>query len=128
LPFCVAAALTDGEMTARQLTHARLRDPALHQLARRVRVTEDPEMTRRYPHDWPVEIEFRMRDGATFRRRIDQAKWSPRRPPTWAELVEKFRMMADPVLGAERADEATRLVAALDEAPDLHRLMELIRG
>ena len=128
LPFCVAAALTDGEMTPRQLTSERLRDPALHALAGRVRVIEDPEMTGRYPHEWPVEITFRLRDSTIHRRRLDQALWSPRRPPTWNELAGKFEAMAEPVLGAERTARAIEMTAVLDQAETLGPLLELVRG
>ena len=126
LPFCVAAALIDGEMTPSQLTDARLRDPAVHELARRVRVTEDAEMTARYPHEWPVRLEVRMRGGGTVVRRIDQARWSPRRPPGWAELAAKFDALAGPVIGARRARRAIEFVARLDDAETLAPLMDMV--
>ena len=126
MPYCVAATLIDGAMSWRQLTMARLADPAVHELASRIKVVESEEMNRMYPHEWPLELEVRLRDGSTRAKRIAQVKWSPRRPPTWPELSAKFHAMADPVIGAERARQAIDFVADLERAPSLTPLMRLI--
>ena len=41
----------DGEMPPRQLTDERLQDPAVHELAAKVKVVESEAMNRQYPHD-----------------------------------------------------------------------------
>src|SRR5207245_2782066 len=53
IPFCVAVALTDGRLTPRQLWKERIRDRKVHELAARVVLTEDPEMSLAYPKKWP---------------------------------------------------------------------------
>lgn len=127
IPFCLAAALTDGEMTTRQLTAERLRDPRLHELARRVTVSEDVAMTARFPHEWPVEITITLRDGTTLGGRVDQVKWSPRRPPSWDELAHKFTAMAEPVIGAARTRLVIELVEGADELASVRPLMDAVR-
>src|SRR6185369_11367458 len=89
-PFCVAVSLIDGEMTLRQRVDSRLRDAKTHELASRVVVQEDADMTRIYPDEWPTRLELRLRDGQTITREINQVKWSPQRPATWDQLEEKF--------------------------------------
>ncbi|MDP6884651.1 MAG: MmgE/PrpD family protein, partial [Rhodospirillales bacterium] len=81
MPYSVAVTLMDGEMTPKQLAKSRLRDPAVHELAARVKVVEIEEMNAMYPHEWPLEFEVRFKDGNVRKKRIDQVKWSPRRPP-----------------------------------------------
>ena len=116
IPFCVAVALMDGELTPRQLWKERLRDPRVHELASRVTLTEDAEMSKAYPQKWPVELTLRLRDGGRITRRVDEVKWSPERLPSWDEIAGKFRMLAEPVLGARRAAEVVSRVA--EAAPD----------
>jgi len=116
IPFCVAVALMDGELTPRQLWKERIRDPRVHELASRVTLVEDPEMSKAYPAKWPVELTVRLRSGEQITRRVDEVKWSPERLPTWSELVEKFRMLADPVLGERRSAEVVDRIAGI--APD----------
>ena len=126
MPYIVAVTLTDGKMTPAQLSRDRLSDPAVHALAARVTVVEVDEMNAMYPHEWPVEVEVRLKDGTARKRRIDQVKWSPRRPPPWDEVAEKFIAMGEPVIGAERAKQAIDFVAALDDAPSVAPLMKLV--
>ena len=128
MPYSVAVTLTDGAMTPKQLAKDRLRDPVVHELASRVKVVEVEEMNAMYPHEWPVEVEIRLKDGEVRKRRIDQVKWSPRRPPPWDEVAEKFTDMAEPVIGAERAKRVIDFVAALDDAPSVAPLMRLVTG
>ena len=125
-PFCVAVALIDGEMTLRQRMESRLRDPATHELASRVVVQEDPEMSRRYPREWPARMDIRLRNGETISRQSNDVKWSPQRPATWEQLAEKFSTMAEPIIGRDRAAEASRLLERIVEVDDLSPLTKLL--
>lgn len=128
MPYCVAATLIDGEMTPRQLLKERPRDPRVHELASRVRATEDPAMTKAFPNEWPARIVIRLRSGEAIERRIDKVKWSPHRTPAWAEIAAKFHLMADPIIGAVRAARAVEAVAGLSETSTLSALMETINA
>src|SRR5262249_43558551 len=61
IPFCVAVALIDGQLTPRQLWKTRVRDRRVHELASRVVLVEDPEMSRAYPKTWPAELTVSLR-------------------------------------------------------------------
>ena len=126
IPFCLAAALTDREMTVRQLSTERLRDPRLHALARRVTVTEDAAMTERFPHEWPANVAITLSDGTVCEGRVDQVKWSPRRPPSWEDIVEKFITYGAPVIGPD-AHRVVEDVAAIESLDSVAPLMEAVR-
>ena len=121
IPFCLAAALTDREMTVRQLATERLRDHRLHALARRVTVIEDPAMTERFPHEWPATVAVTLDDGTVHAGRVDRVKWSPRRPPSWEDIVEKFLTFGTPVIGqdAHRVVEEVAVIESLDTVAPL---------
>jgi len=125
-PFCVAVSLIDGEMTLRQRVDSRLRDAKTHELASRVVVHEDAEMTRRYPDEWRTRLELRLRDGQTITREISQVKWSPQRPATWDQLEEKFHSLAQPVIGS-KAVEAVEMLCRLDGLNDVRALSNVLR-
>jgi 2-methylcitrate dehydratase len=126
IPFCVAVTLMDGQMTPRQLWTERIRDPKVHALARRVVLTEDPEMSRAYPDTWPVQITVKLHKGESITRRVDQVKWSPERLPSWEELVEKFHMLADPLIGQARAAQAVAMIAGFKPQDTLAPLLPLL--
>jgi 2-methylcitrate dehydratase PrpD len=117
----------DGEMTWRQRLDKRLRDPETHELAARIHITEDPEMSKNYPNEWPVQMDIHLRNGKVVSRRLDQVKWSPRRPATWDELAEKFIGMGELVIGKDRAQQAVDWIARLEKADSLAPLLDLLR-
>ena len=71
-------------------------------------------------------MEICLKHREVRKRRIDQVKWSPRRPPLWDEAAEKFIAMGEPVIGMERAKQVIDFVATLDDAPSVVPLMKLV--
>jgi len=126
MPYCIAAALMDGEFTPRQLWKTRLVDPTVHALAARIKVSEDPEMTKALPKEWPVKMVFRMKDGTSFDRRLDRVKWSPYRTPTLTEMLDKFSLLAEPVIGASRAAQVAKAVEVLNPGSDLRPIFSAL--
>ena len=108
IPYCVAVALTDGQLTPKQLWKNRVRDPKVHDLASRVVLVEDPSMSALYPKKWPVTLTMHLRSGEKITRHLDEVKWSPERLPSWQELVDKFRMLADPLIGGRSGRARSR--------------------
>ena len=127
MPFCVAATLIEKEMTPRQLRNAFIADAEVHELAARVLVEEDAEMSARFPAEWPLSVDIRLKDGSQRRRRIDRVMWSDTRPPSWAELEEKFLSQVAPVIGAAGAEEAVAIIQGIDGEETIAPLMELLR-
>ncbi len=126
IPYCVAVALMDGALTPRQLRKARVRDPRVHELASRVVLTEDPAMSAAYPAKWPVELTLRLKSGERITRRLDEVKWSPERHPSFEEIADKFRLCAEPLIGATRTEKAIALIGGLDSHDRLAPLMALV--
>ena len=126
MPYSVAVTLMDGTMSPEQLSKERLSDAAVHELASRVKVVQVEEMNRKYPHEWPVEIMVHLKNGMVRQRRIDQVKWSPRCPPQWEEVTEKFTKLAEPVIGKERVKKTIDFVGALETKSSVTPLMGLV--
>lgn len=113
IPYCVAVALMDGALAPRQLWKRRVRDPRVHELAARVALTEDPAMSAAYPQKWPVELTLRLKSGETIKRRLEEVKWSPERPPRFEEIADKFRLCAEPLIGRSRSEKAIAMIGSL---------------
>jgi len=128
IPYSVAVALIDGQLTIDQLSSRRLKDPFVHELAGKVVCEVDEDMTRAFPTKWPVEVAINMVDGAVRKHRIDDVMWSPQRLPTWEELCNKFHVMGDRLLGADAVDQAIGILENIDDSSDLQPLMKLVRG
>jgi len=126
IPYCVAVTLMDGMLTPRQLWKTRVRDPRVHELASRVVLTEDPAMSAAYPAKWPVQLTLRLRGGGKITRRLDEVKWSPERHPSFEEIADKFRMCAEPLIGAARTAKAIDMIGGLGANDRLAPLLALV--
>ena len=94
LPFVVAACLLDGEMGPAQLREERVRDPAVLDLASRVKVSVDPELAAAYPGKTSSRVEIRLKGGRTLARQVDIPKGDPRDPMTAEDLTGKLMRFA----------------------------------
>jgi len=127
LPYIVAVALADGEVTAKQFGPARIADPALLALLQRVKVERHAELSARYPKAVGNIVTVRLRDGRTLSERVDYPRGHAQNPLNDAEVEAKFLALADARLGRERADAVLRLLWRLDEARDWDQLMSLLK-
>lgn len=114
LAWPVAAALVDGWVGPDQVSESRLADPRIRDLAQRVEATVAPDLERRFPAEALCEIEIRMHDGTTHRSGVCGARGDPGDPLSADELRDKFRRLAEPVIGIERTRSIERTVETLE--------------
>lgn len=109
LPYLVALALVVGEVTIQSVRDG-LSEPAVRTLAERIQVREDPEMTAAFPGVRPASLTLQMHDGSVRSARVDLPLGMPERPLPPQRVIEKFRSVAVPLLGAAPAAELERRV------------------
>lgn len=118
IPFTVALALTEPELTLASFSAAALDDPQLLDLAGKCefQLGEDPDFARATCG----EVALRLRDGRTLRHRVSRALGEPTRPLGDTELRRKFvecvSRAASPVKPARAARYAERVLALEEES------------
>jgi 2-methylcitrate dehydratase PrpD len=125
LPFALAAAFLDGRVGLGTFTPARLTDERLLGLAARARHVVDPAST--FPNGFPGWVTVRLADGRTLEAREPDGRGGPARPLPVGAIVEKFHDNAGLVLDPARRDELARAVLAIDDAPDVRKVIALFR-
>lgn len=125
LPYCVAVALRDGDVTLDSFDDAHLKDEALLGLVQRVTVEGDAELDARYPEGIPNRLTAVTADGRTVTHEVTFPRGHARNPMTDDEVVRKFRSMAERVLPAPAVQEAIDRCMALDREPDVRGLLAL---
>ena len=93
MPYVMAIALLDGEMTLRSFAPDRLSDPAVANLMRKVKVSESAAMTAQYPEAAPDRVSIRMSSGEVIAQEIKYPQGHARNPMDDAAVDEKFREM-----------------------------------
>jgi 2-methylcitrate dehydratase len=106
LPYLVASALLDGEMTPAQYAEDRVIRADVQALLQKVEVYEDPELSRAFPEHQGVRVEVRLNGGGS--RSLKRPDYDG--PTSWEELEGKF-------IALDGRPELVEIVKHLDELP-----------
>jgi 2-methylcitrate dehydratase PrpD len=113
LPFPVAAALTRGRLGASEVTGAALTDPAILRLSTATEMHEDDTYNARFPAERWAHVSFILNDGTRLDSAPAMARGNPENPLSEAEIFDKYQLLAEPVLGADRTAKIRKAVADL---------------
>lgn len=124
LPFALAAALEHRAVHLHHFDDDGRRDRNVLRHCAKVHVSVDEALDAIYPSQRPVRIEVATRSGRRFTGAVDEPLGAASNPLPDALLHEKFHALADPVIGAQRADGVARDVWALERMADVRAFIE----
>jgi 2-methylcitrate dehydratase len=124
LPYVIAAAIAERQVTPLQFTDEKIMDPTIRAQLNKVKVTADPEIEALFPELQRVIVKITTTDGQEFTKQIDYPKGDPRNPLTDQEVEEKFDALAEPVLSADRRRQVKDAVWKLEELSSITELMQ----
>jgi len=127
LPYVIAAALVDRQVTPSQFTLAKIMDPKIREQLQKVEVVADPEIEKVFPALLRVIVHMDTRDGRSFNKQLDFPKGDPRNPLTDSDIEEKFAALADGVLtraAQKRVQDAVWNLEHVGSVAELMALME----
>ena len=128
LPYVIAAALVDRNVTPSQFTKEKISDPQIRAQLKKVEVVADPEIERVFPALQRVIVRINTTDGRSFSKQLDFPKGDPRNPLTDRELEEKFAALADGVLSKSAQERVTGAVWNLERVGSITELMALMQA
>lgn len=129
LPYLVAVALLDGEVTPKQYGAARIRSDDVQALLRRVTVRPDEGFSRRFPAEMPCRVRVTLRDGRALTEELADYPGFLTRGRTWEAARGKFERLAAPYTSAALRDRIAATVAGLEQfrVPELTSLLAAVR-
>jgi 2-methylcitrate dehydratase len=128
LPYLLAAAWLDGRITPASFAEARIRDPRLRELMRRVTVAENPEFTRQFPARLESRMEVLARDGRRLAEATAWPKGHAKNPMSDADVDRKFTDLCGDLLAPARRDALRAALWELERAPDVGAVLALARA
>jgi 2-methylcitrate dehydratase len=126
LPYVIAAAIVDRQVTPAQFSDARIMDPTIRAQLAKVEVKADPEIEELFPELQRVKVRIETAGGGVHTRQVDFPKGDPRNSLSDSEVEEKFFALAEPVLGAERSTAVRDAVWRLETLTSITELMALV--
>ncbi len=132
MQFCVATALIEGKVVITSFSDKKLANPRIRELMKRITMTVSPELAKLgYNPDaapFGCTVTIRLKNGEERTCRVDKGPWEPETPPSWDELIEKYRSCAELVLKPRGIEESIEIVRNLEKAENLCRLMDIVRA
>lgn len=126
LPFPAAAAFVRGHLDPGDILDESLKDEAVLGMARRIRLIDDPNLTRRFPAERYARAVLRLKDGRTFATDELPALGDAERPLSDDEITGKFLANAETAGLGSRAQRIAAEVADIERAGDTVALRDLI--
>jgi 2-methylcitrate dehydratase PrpD len=128
IPFCVALALVDKEVSLKQFTRERLDDPQVKDLMGRIEIEENPSLNEKYPETLASIVELETKAKGTIRNQVIYPKGNMKNPMTRNDVVDKFRTLSSITMRGNRSEEILQRLFDLDQSDSLHELFDLLRG
>ena len=128
LPYVIAAAVADRQVTPAQFEQDKIMDPRIREQLNKVEVVADPEIEKVFPELQRVIVTIRTTDGREFTKQLDYPKGDPRNPLTDQEVEEKFDALAAPILSDEARKRLKEAVWNLEKVGSVSELMDLCRA
>jgi 2-methylcitrate dehydratase len=128
LPYVIAAALAERQVTPAQFEMAKIMDPTIRAQLKKVEVVADPEIEKVFPALQRVIVNITTTDGKTFSKQLDYPKGDPRNPLSDAEVEEKFAALAEGVLSKKAQEKLKDAIWNLEKVGSVTKLMALMKA
>ncbi|HVZ15929.1 MAG TPA: hypothetical protein VG897_02345, partial [Terriglobales bacterium] len=128
LPYVIAAAVAERQVTPVQFTMAKINDPIIRAQLKKVEVVADPEIEKVFPALQRVAVKITTVDGRSFEKQLDYPKGDPRNPLTDREIEEKFEALAGPVMSQAAQQKLKDAIWNLEKCSSVHELMSLMKA
>ena len=124
LPYSIAVMIVRGRAGLDEFTEEAIRDPAVLELAHRVRYELDPTID--YPRHFSGHVKVFMRDGRVLEENQPHPRGGFEDPLPPAEIEEKFRANARLALANEKVEAVIEKVKELEQLSSPRILTELL--
>ncbi len=114
LPWMLAVALLDGQLTPAQYEPERIVQDDVQNLMKLVRITPSDEFSARFPAEMPADLAITLRDGTTFYASHDSYEGFTDNPLTWETARAKFDSLVTPFTDEALRDEIANVVHNLE--------------
>ena len=126
IPFAVATTIVHGHTGVSCFTAEAIHNQSARELAKKVRVVEDPKLTAMMPGQRPARVALALKDGTELKAETFVNKGDFEDPYSPDDLLEKYYELATPVWGEDTARKVYTAVADMDGIPDVGELTRLL--
>jgi 2-methylcitrate dehydratase len=127
LPYMVAVALLDGDVSPAQYAPERIVREDVQSLLRKVIVQPDEMLSNQFPPQMPCRIQITLKDGRQLYHEKQDYEGFYTRPLSWEKALTKFEHLATPFTSAVQRATIAGMVAHL-ETIEVTQLTQLLHS
>jgi len=105
LPYCIAAAIVDRQISTQSFSDEKINDPAIREVIDKIKGEASTEFEAMFPAKQPSKVVVRTNDGKEYSEYLEYPKGDPREPMTEEDLDIKFGGLAEGLLDKARQAE-----------------------
>jgi 2-methylcitrate dehydratase len=115
LPYCIAAAIVDRQVTTRSFSEEKLNDERIWQVIDKIKGEASEEFERMFPEKQPSKVVVKTKDGKEYSEYLEYPKGDPREPMTMEDLETKFNSLSAELLTESRQKEIKEMLFACEK-------------
>jgi len=128
IPFSVALALIDKDVSLKQFTRERLDDPRMKDMMARIEIEADPALNAKYPGTLASIAVLETKTRGTLKKQVIYPKGNMKNPMTKDDVVAKYRALCAGAMDNDKSEQILQRLLDLDRADTLQELFDLLRG
>ena len=115
LPYCIAAALVDHQITTNSFSDEKMKDKRIWAVIDKIKGEASMEFEAMFPAKQPSKVVVKTTDGKEFSEYLEYPKGDPREPMTMEDLQSKFNALSDGLLSPDRQQEVHDMIFACEK-------------
>jgi 2-methylcitrate dehydratase len=125
LPYCIAAALVDHQVTTQSFSEEKMKDPRIWQVIDRIKGEASVEFEKMFPAKQPSKVVVKTKDGREFSGYLEYPKGDPREPMTLDDLETKFNALSASLLKPARQRKIQEMIFSCEKMNVREMMREL---
>ncbi|MBI5265854.1 MAG: MmgE/PrpD family protein, partial [candidate division Zixibacteria bacterium] len=126
LPYCIAAAIVDRQITTQTFSDEKLKDPRIWQVIDKIKGEASIEFENMFPAKQPSRVTIRTVKGKEYSAYLEYPKGDPREPMTEDDLKTKFNALATGLLAPERQEKVRKMIFSCENMSARDFMKELV--
>jgi len=110
LPYCLAAAIVDREVTTQSFSDEKMKDPRIWDVIDKIKGDASEEFEKMFPAKQPSKVVVRTLNGKEYSASLDYPKGDPREPMSDDELRVKFNSLSASLISRTKQEEVRDLI------------------
>ncbi len=110
LPYCIAAAIVDKQITTQSFSEEKLKDKRIWEVIDKIKGEASVEFEKMFPAKQPSRVVVRTKDGREYSEYLEYPKGDPREPMTMDDLQAKFNALSSKLMDTKRQKQIQEMI------------------